>query len=30
MAGDDKVAILRTTDKKEKDTVFDGWMQFEM
>ena len=28
-AGDDEVAIARTTDK-EKDTVFDGWVQFEM
>ena len=25
VAGDDKVAITRTT-----DTVFDGWVQFEM
>ena len=29
VAGDDKVAIGRTMDK-EKDTVFDGWVQFEM
>ena len=29
MAGDDVVAIARTTDKEE-DTVFDDWVQFEM